>query len=115
MSESDGDLGDDLLSEVLERGSLHLVVTEVISVGGGAEQRKKKGKQVIVLFSRPICEGLRRSGQSSGVVKVEVDVLGSRPGRKATLEPKGLEFSVLCCEVFEFCWSNFSFVCWKGF
>ena len=42
MSESDGALGDDSSSEVLERGSLHLVVTEVVSVGGGAEQRKKK-------------------------------------------------------------------------
>ena len=56
MSESDGALGDDSSSEVLERGSLHLVVTEVVSVGGGAEQNKNKQKK----FSRLICEGLRR-------------------------------------------------------
>ena len=43
-------------------------------------------------------------------MKVEVDVLGSRPGRKATLEPKGLEFSVACLFIMFFAVNSLNFV-----
>ena len=36
--ELDGVLGGDPSFEVLKRGGLHLVVTEVISIGGGADK-----------------------------------------------------------------------------
>ena len=58
--ELDGVLGGDPLFEVLKRGGLHLVVTEVIPIGGGADKdwhippppppKKKKKKKFRVLF-----------------------------------------------------------------
>ena len=97
--ELDGASGDDSSSESLERGSLHLVVTEAVSVGGGAEQRKKI---VLVLFSRPFCEGLRR-------VWTELRTHGFC-GRKATLEPKGLEFNVACLSIMFLAVKSWNFV-----
>jgi len=44
--ELDGALGGDLSFEVLKHGGLHLVVTEVVSLGGDADK-----KRVLVLFS----------------------------------------------------------------
>ena len=43
---ADGALGDDLLLEVLKCGGLHAVITEVASVGDGAEKER-----VLMLFS----------------------------------------------------------------
>ena len=43
---SDGALGDDPLLEVLKCGGLHLVVSEVVPVGGGADKER-----VLILFS----------------------------------------------------------------
>ena len=43
---SDGALGDDPLLEVLKSGGLHLVVIEVVPVGGGADKER-----VFMLFS----------------------------------------------------------------
>ena len=43
---SDGVLGDDLSLKVLKCGGLHLVVIEVIPIGGGVDK-----KRVLVLFS----------------------------------------------------------------
>ena len=43
---SDGALGDDPLLEVLKSGGLHLVVIEVVPVGGGADKER-----VLMLFS----------------------------------------------------------------
>ena len=40
--ELDGDFGGDPSSEVRRRGGLHLVVTEVVPVGGGADKKRKK-------------------------------------------------------------------------
>ena len=37
---SDDALGDDPLLEVLKSGGLHLVVTEVVPVGGGADKER---------------------------------------------------------------------------
>ena len=37
--ELDGALGGDLSFEVLKRGGLHLVVTEVVPIGGGADKK----------------------------------------------------------------------------
>ena len=48
--ELDGGFGGHPSFEVLKRGGLHLVVTEVVPVGGGADKKKKK-KRVLVLFS----------------------------------------------------------------
>ena len=42
---SDGALGDNPLLEVLKCGGLHLVITEVVPVGGGADKER-----VLVLF-----------------------------------------------------------------
>ena len=50
----DGDFGGDPSSEVLRRGGLHLVVTEVVPISGGAD--KKKSSCVVQYLS----EGLRR-------------------------------------------------------
>ena len=44
--ELNGALGGDPSFEVLKHGGLHLVVTEVVSVGGGADK-----KRVLVRFS----------------------------------------------------------------
>ena len=46
--ELNGALGGSPSSEVLKRGGLHLVVTDVVPVGGGAD---KKRRRVLVLFS----------------------------------------------------------------
>ena len=43
---SDGALGDDPLLDVLKSGGLHLIVTEVVPVGGGADKER-----VLMLFS----------------------------------------------------------------
>ena len=43
---SDGALGDDPLLEVLRCRGRHLVVTEVVPIGGGADT-----KRVLMLFS----------------------------------------------------------------
>ena len=51
----DGAWGDDSSFEVLEHGGLHLVVTEVVPVGGGAN---KKGSGTV----RYLSEGLRMVG-----------------------------------------------------
>ena len=48
---SDGALGGDPSLEVLKCGGLHLVVTEVVPVRGGADKKKKKKKRVLVLFN----------------------------------------------------------------
>ncbi len=48
MSELDGAWGGDQLFEVLKHGDLHLVFTQVVPVGGGAD---KKEKRLLVLFS----------------------------------------------------------------
>ena len=45
---SDGALGGDPLLEVLKCGGLHLVITEVVPIGGGVDKKKKR---VLVLFS----------------------------------------------------------------
>ena len=52
----DGSWGGDPSFEVLKRGNLHLVVTEVVPVRGGADQHRK----VLVLISISVSEGLRR-------------------------------------------------------
>ena len=39
MRELDGVWCGDLLPEVLERGGLHLVITEVVPVSGGADKK----------------------------------------------------------------------------
>ena len=39
--ELDGAWGGDPLFEVLECGGLHLIITEVVPVGGGADQKKE--------------------------------------------------------------------------
>ena len=39
LLELDGALGGDPSSKVLKRGGLHLVVTEVVPVGGGADKK----------------------------------------------------------------------------
>ena len=44
---SDGALGGDPSLEVLKHGGLQLVVTEVVPIGGGADNKKR----VLVLFS----------------------------------------------------------------
>ena len=47
--ELDGAWGDDLLFEVLECGGLHLVITEVVPVSGGADKNKQTKNRVLVL------------------------------------------------------------------
>ena len=44
--ELDGALGDALLFEVLKCGGLHLVVTDMVPVGGGADKER-----ALMLFS----------------------------------------------------------------
>ena len=46
MCELDGAWGGDLLFEIHENRGLHLVVTEVVPVSGGADKKKR----VLVLF-----------------------------------------------------------------
>ena len=61
--ELDDALGGDLLFEVLKGGGLHQVVTEVVPVGGGADQKKKKEREKKGKSScavRYLSEGLRR-------------------------------------------------------
>ena len=43
--ELDGARGGDPLSEVFKRGGLHLVVTEVVPVGDGADKKEKEKKK----------------------------------------------------------------------
>ena len=45
MSQLNGALGGDPSSEVLKRGCLHLVVSEVVPIGGGMVRTKKKDKK----------------------------------------------------------------------
>ena len=58
LLELDGALGGDPSSKILKRGGLHLVVTEVVPVGGSADNKQKKSSCVVMYLS----EGLRRSG-----------------------------------------------------
>ena len=51
--ELDSALVGDPSSEVLKHGGLHLVITEVVPVGGGADQKKR----VLVQY---LSEGLRK-------------------------------------------------------
>ena len=53
MCKSDGALGGVPLLEVFRCRGLHLVVTEVVPIGGGADNNKKRKerKRVLMLFS----------------------------------------------------------------
>ena len=81
------ELDGDLSFEVLKHGGLHLVITEVVPVSGGAEKNR-----VLVLFG--IWVGDEEGFGVQGCLSV---------------------YDVLCCEVLEFCWPNLSFICRKGF
>ena len=59
--ELDGVLGGDPSYEVLKRGGLHLVVTEVVPVSGGADNNKKERKKEFLCYSVYLSEGLRRA------------------------------------------------------
>ena len=48
--ELDGAFGGDSSSEVLKRGDLHLVITEVIPIGGGVDRKKKKKNYCAVQY-----------------------------------------------------------------
>ena len=50
MRELDGVWGGDLSFEVLEHGSLHLVITEVVPVSGGAKKNQKKQTNILRTF-----------------------------------------------------------------
>ena len=50
-SESDGAWGGDQLFEVLKHWDLHLVFTQVVPVGGGADKREKKTSCAIQYLS----------------------------------------------------------------
>ena len=58
---SNGALGGDQSFEVLECGGLHLVVTEVVPVSGGADNNKKERKKEFLCYSVYLSEGLRRA------------------------------------------------------
>ena len=52
-------LGGDSSCEVLKRGGLHLVVTEVVPAGDGPDKKKKKEKKKKSSCVQYLNEGLR--------------------------------------------------------
>ena len=58
--ESDGDVGGHPSFEVLKCEGLHLVITEVVSTGGGVDKTKKKSSYVVQYLSEELRRRRRR-------------------------------------------------------